>query len=84
MPGEITPAERYLRQKVERQKQPRTPETAEPRQLELENLNQAIEILNSLSEDAFMRRPAASEKLDHAISYLKRLREKLTTDTDSE
>jgi hypothetical protein len=84
MPGEITPAERYLRQKIERQKQPRTPEAAEPRELELESLNQAIEILNSLSEDAFMRRPAATEKLDHAIMYLKRLRDRPATEAASE
>jgi hypothetical protein len=84
MSNEMTPADRYLRQRVEGLKKPRTPETNELHQLELTSLKQAIDILAALNNDAFAQRPVASEKLHDAIVHLEKLRDQLVAEHPDE
>ena len=78
MPENITPAERYLRQRIDSLKLPRTPEDKQT--LELESIDHALEILGALNADAFARRPQAWQKLEHAIDYLKSVRTSLNSE----
>jgi len=79
MPREYIPTEDHLDAKIGRQKKRQMPESFSGNS-EVQSINQAITILNSLSEDAFMRRPIATEKLDHAIAYLKAARDQSTAE----
>jgi hypothetical protein len=83
--AELTPGDQFLHGNIDRIKKARPYEKGQtPESRDLQDIDQAIDLLGTLRADAFAQREEAWEKLRHAIQYLEEARNALATKVEEQ